>query len=176
MRLVALALLAPLTGMTGCFAEGYSMKDRVTEAARLYNEGVRWYKLDQAVPYVPKGQQHAFVERMAALEDELEFADSEMVQLEVDKKHDQATARMTYTWMLKRRGLLEKTSTEQTWVERDGKWVVKSEVRLRGSPLAIWKERAEMPVEGSPEAAADKEPEREAQGAAAGGPGPLWSK
>ena len=64
MRLPSLALVFALPG---CFAEGYSMKDRVTEAARLYNDGVRWNKVDQAVPYLPKDQRQPFVERMAAL-------------------------------------------------------------------------------------------------------------
>src|SRR5689334_1228891 len=97
------SLLVAALALSGCFAEGYSMKDRVTEAARRFNEGVRWNKVDQSVAYLPKDEQQVFVERMAALEDELEFADSEMVRLEVDKTRDRATTRMTYTWMLKRR-------------------------------------------------------------------------
>src|SRR5580693_5343420 len=119
MRRLALLLVLPLAA---CFTEGYSMKDRVTEAARLYNEGVRWSKLEQAVKYLPKDDARIFVDRMTALEDELEFGDADMVELTLDKKHDKATARMSYIWMLKRRGLLEKTTTEQTWVEKDGKW------------------------------------------------------
>jgi hypothetical protein len=168
--------------LAACFAEGYSMKDRVTEAARRYNEGVQWNKVDQSAAYLPREERKAFVERMAALEDELEISNAEMVQLDVDKKHDKATARMTYEWSLKRHGLVEKTATEQTWKERDGKWVMVREIRLRGSPLPLFKERAEVggevdaevdKNEGSP---SQKEPEREPQGALAGGPGPTWKK
>jgi hypothetical protein len=166
--------------LAACFAEGYSMKDRVTEAARRYNEGVQWNKVDQSAGYLPREERKAFVERMAALEDELEISNAEMVQLDVDKKHDKATARMTYEWSLKRHGLVEKTATEQTWKEKDGKWVMVREVRLRGSPLPLFKERAELGPELSDEAestgAAAKEPEREQQGAIAGGPGPTWKK
>src|SRR6185369_13180709 len=112
MRLSVVLFALPLS-LGGCFAEGYSMKDRVTEAARKYNEGVRWNRLQEAVVYLPKDEQHPFVDRMTELEDELEIADSEMVQLDVDKKRARATARMTYSWSLKRRGLVEKTNTEQ---------------------------------------------------------------
>ena len=147
------------------------MRDKVTEAARLYNEGVRWSKLEQAVKYLPKADARIFVDRMTALEDELEFGDCDMVELTLDKKHDKATARMSYIWIMKRRGLLEKTTTEQTWVEKDGKWIMKHEVRLRGSPLPLWKERSEVPEEKADE----KEPVVY-HGATAGGPGPDWKK
>jgi hypothetical protein len=167
MRRLALLLVLPFTA---CFMEGYSMRDKVTEAARLYNEGVRWSKLEQAVKYLPKDDARIFVDRMTALEDELEFGDADMVELTLDKKHDKATARMSYIWMLKRRGLLEKTTTEQTWVEKDGRWIMKCEVRLRGSPLPLWKERSEVPEEKD-----EKEPVTY-HGATAGGPGPDWKK
>ncbi len=151
--------------LAGCFAEGYSMKDRVTEAAKKFNEGVRWNRLDEAVTYLPKDEQRGWVDRMTALEDELQIADSEMMQLEVDKKHAKATARMTYSWTLKRRGLVEKTNTEQTWVEKKGKWVMIHEIRLRGAPMVLWKERSEVKEE-------PEEAESIWQGTTAGGPGP----
>ena len=185
MRLPSLWLAVPVCFWTlGCFAEGYSMKDRVTEAARKYNEGVQWSKLDQAVGYLPKDERKPFLERMTALEDEFEFADSEMVGLDVDKKHDRATARMSYSWTMKRHGLVEKTTTEQTWSERDGKWVMIHEVRLRGAPSPLWKERAEVeddtPTDGKSakkdKIVGEEGEEREHQGATAGGPGPSWKK
>lgn len=175
MRPVLLALFATLV-LPGCFAEGYSMKDRVTEAARRFNDGVRWNKVDQSVDYLPKEERQTFLERMAAFEDELEFADSEMTSLDVDKKHDKATTRMTYTWMLKRHGLMEKTATMQTWKEKQGKWQMVREVRLRGAPLPLWKEKSEVGDEDEAGPNGEKEPEREQQGATAGGPGPLWKK
>ena len=173
--------LLPLLAMTGCFAEGYSMKDRVTEAARSYNEGVQWGKIDQSAKYLPVDERKPFVERMAALEDELEISNAEMVSLDLDKKHDKATWRMSYEWSLKRHGLVEKTTTEQIWREKQSKWVMTREVRLRGSPLPLFKERAEVGPEANDAEAAEiekdkKEGDREPQGAMAGGPGPTWKK
>jgi hypothetical protein len=167
MRLWLLVLLP----LCGCFAEGYSMKDRVTEAARAYNEGVQWNKVDQSATYLPAPEQKIFVERMAALEDELEISNAEMVQLTLDKKHDKATWRMNYEWSLKRHGLVEKTTTEQTWKEKNGKWVMVREVRLRGSPLPLFKEKSEVTDEEEKD---EKEPEKIESGALAGGPGPAW--
>src|ERR1700733_5474807 len=105
------SLVLVLLSLTGCFAEGYSMKDRFLEASQKFNNGVRWAKLEDSIPFLPKDEQHPFVEHMTALEDELEFDGADMVQYDLDKKHDKVTARMSYTWMLKRHGLLEKTVT-----------------------------------------------------------------
>ena len=144
------------------------MKDRVTEASKKYTDGVRWNRPEDSVSYLPKDEQHAFVDRMSAMEDELEIADAEMMQLTLDKKHDRATARVSYTWMLKRHAIIEKTNTEQTWVEKSGKWVMIHEVRLRGAPLPLWKERAEV----ADEEVVTPETPVKWQGATAGGPGP----
>src|SRR5438270_715498 len=49
-----LALAAAVVAFAGCIAgAGYSTRDKVTEAAREYNEGVRWGRYDQAARHVP---------------------------------------------------------------------------------------------------------------------------
>jgi hypothetical protein len=136
MRLLALALLS-----SGCMAgAGYSLRDRITEAAREYNDGVRWGRLEQAALHVPSDRRERFITRHAQLEDDLEIADCEMVHLEIDGKKERGTARVEYIWSLKRRGLVEKTATEQTWVRKDGEWVVDAEVRVKGAPLVLFDE------------------------------------
>jgi hypothetical protein len=123
--------------MTGA---GYSLRDRITEAAREYNDGVRWGNLDQAVAHVPRDRRERFVARHGQLEDELQIADCEVVHLEIDREHERGTARVEYVWSLKRRGIVEKTATEQVWVRKDGDWVVDSEVRVKGAPLVLFEE------------------------------------
>ena len=142
--LAILSLVAIL--FSGCMAGmGYSAKDRVKTAAEEYNEGIRWGKLEQAGIHIKKDLRKKFWDRYKAVEDDLEIADSEMISLEVDKtdkKHDRATCRVQYSWSLKQVGLVEKTSTEQKWEEEKGEWVLVSETRTKGSPLAIFDEPA----------------------------------
>jgi hypothetical protein len=141
MRILPFLLL-----LSGCIAgAGYSTRDRVTTAAREYNEGVRWAKLDQAAAHIPRDKRDQFLAQHQALEDELEIADMEVVAIDIDKsdkKKDKITARVDYTWTLKRVGLVEKTTTRQTWEEKDGAWVVAKEERVKGSPLALFEEPA----------------------------------
>ena len=138
MRLLGFVLCA------GCIAGmGYTTRDRVTLAAREYNEGVRWGKLDQAGQYVRREERERFFDRHKRLEDELQFVDFEVTQLDVDKsdkKHDRATVRVEYTWTLRSTGLVEKTATLQKWEEDHGTWTIRSETRTKGSPLTLFAE------------------------------------
>ena len=143
--LAILSLVALL--FSGCMmmGMGYSTKEKVTAAAQEYNDGVIWGKLEQASLHIKKEQRNRFWEKHKALEDDLEFADCEMVGLDIDKsdkKHDRATARMVYTWTLKTVGLLQKTNTEQKWEETNGDWIMVSETRTKGAPLTLFEEPA----------------------------------
>ena len=134
----------------GCIdGAGYTARDRVTLAAREYNEGVRWNQLDKAGKYLPTEARDRFFEKHKAVEDELEIADYEMTRLEVVKgKKNKATARLEYQWSLKRRGLVEKTVTEQAWEERGSEWVMCGEKRISGAPLTLFEEKGEKLSDG----------------------------
>src|SRR5262249_52800476 len=123
----------------GCIAGmGYFMRVKVTEATRVDNSGRCWGPCDQAPVRLPQESGHRFFERHKALEEELEIADCEVVNLDIDTKKQEATARVDYVWSLKRVGLVEKTSTDQTWRKIDGEWRLSSEVRVKGSPLTLF--------------------------------------
>ncbi|MCU1276941.1 MAG: hypothetical protein JWM53_487 [bacterium] len=140
MRLLAPLLLIPFTA---CLAGmGYSTMDQVTQAAREYNEDVRWGRFDKAAKHVPNDTRQRFIDKHANLEEDLEIADFELTNIEVDKKKQTATARIDYTWSLKTRGIVEKTTTKQKWERRDSEWVVAAEERIKGAPLVFFDEPA----------------------------------
>jgi hypothetical protein len=129
--------------LTGCLGGmGYSTADQVLNAAREYNQDVRWGRYDQAADHVPKGERDRFVERRSALEDNLEIADFELVNITIDKKKQTAVARVEYTWTLKDQGIVKKTTTKQAWEKQGMQWVVSKETRVKGSPLVLFDEPA----------------------------------
>ena len=81
-----------------------------------------------------------FIDKHANLEEDLEIADFEMSSIELDKKKQTATARVDYTWSLKTRGIVEKTTTKQKWEKQDTDWVLASEERVKGAPLVLFEE------------------------------------
>ena len=136
--LLAAAALASLTACIG--ALGYSTMDQITTAAREYNEDVRWGRYDKAAKHVPADTRQRFIDKHANLDDDLEIADFEMSSVEVDKKKQTATARIDYTWSLKTRGIVEKTTTKQKWERKDSEWILASEERVKGAPLVLFEE------------------------------------
>jgi len=130
-----------LIALTGCIgAMEYSTLDQVSIAAREYNQDVRWGRFDKAAKHVPVDTRQRFIDKHSNLEEELEIADFEMSGVEVDKGKKTATARVEYTWSLKSRGIVEKTTTKQKWERRDGEWIVASEERVKGAPLVFFDE------------------------------------
>jgi hypothetical protein len=137
---ILLATLA-LLSLTACIgALGYSTMDQISTAAREYNEDVRWGRYDKAAKHVPVDTRQRFIDKHANLEEDLEIADFEMSGIEVDKKKQTATARIDYTWSLKTRGIVEKTTTKQKWEKKDSEWILASEERVKGAPLVLFEE------------------------------------
>ena len=140
------ALLFSSVAASGCITGmGYSTVDQVTNAAREYNNDVRWGRWEQAAVHVPKDKRARFVDKHTQLDDLLEIADFELVNIVIDKQKESAQARVDYTWVLKDRGIVEKTTTRQTWERHDGQWIVQQEIRVKGSPLALFDEQPRPP-------------------------------
>ena len=130
-----------LIALCGCIgAMEYSSLDQVTIAAREYNQDVRWGRFDKAAKHVPVDTRQRFIDKHTNLEEDLEIDDFEMSGIEVDKSKKTATARVEYTWSLKTRGIVEKTTTRQKWERRDGEWIVAGEERVKGTPLVLFDE------------------------------------
>ena len=141
-------LLLPALALSGCFlmSNSYSTREQVLTAAREYNDGVRWGKFEQAANKVPKAKRKAFFEKHKVLEEELDISDYEIGAVDVDKsdkKHIKVTTRVDYTWVLKREGLVQKTSTKQRWEEQNSEWVMVGEERVKGTPLTLFDEPSE---------------------------------
>lgn len=119
---------------------GYSTVDQVTTAVQEYNNDVRWARYDQASEKVPKERREHFVEQRTALEDDWQLVDFEVVNIVIDKKKDTAAVRVEYSWALKSRGIVEKTTTKQQWEKKDSAWMMEKETRVKGAPLVLFDE------------------------------------
>ena len=124
----------------GCLEMTYSTKDKIVNLARQYGDDVRWGRIEVAALTVGVVRRKTFIDRHKSLEDDLEFADFELLDVEVEPKQLKAISRVDYTWTRKRQGLLQKTTTEQNWEYQNGGWVMVKEARLRGAPLVLFDE------------------------------------
>jgi hypothetical protein len=133
-----LALLIAVAA-AGC-AGTFSKSDELTIMVREYNDGVRWGRLDQSVIHVPPEERKRFMARHAGLEDQLQILDLDMTRVDIDRSKESAEVLLDVSWMLKDRGVVEKTVVAQSWAHRDGQWILTREVRLRGATLTLFDE------------------------------------
>ena len=149
LRLARLALLAlALPATSGCLEMNLSTKDKIVNLARQFGDDVRWGRIEVASQTVGSARRRTFIERHKSFEGDLEFADFELLDVEVEPKMQKAVSRVDYTWSRKREGLVQKTTTEQNWEFVGGNWVLVKEFRVRGTPLALFDEPSKK--EGNP--------------------------
>jgi hypothetical protein len=104
------------------------------EAAYDYNDAMRWGQTRNAAAYVPPEARTAMLADARARED-VQVADYEMVQVEMDEDQKRAQIVVDMTWMLRSEGLVRQSTFEQTWERREGHWTMVREKRLSGPPL-----------------------------------------
>lgn len=132
-----LAALGAALALPGCLGGILSDRDRLKTAIEEYNEGLRWGKVDQCAVHLPVERRQPFAEGFAALGDDLEVVEYEVQRLSWDRARNTADVRLSVSWSLKRRGLVERTVVEQHWEEVRTAWYVTRSKRLSGSPLPI---------------------------------------
>lgn len=140
--IVALGLGAPACISRADRAENFMV------SMRGYNDGIRWQRFANAASAVPAAERDAFLDERADLEKELRIDDWELLRVSYQGDHMQrAEVRVRYTWHLDRVGVVNETTTVQSWERRGKHWVIAEEVRAVGP---------EMPgVEEPPPQAAD---------------------
>jgi len=102
---------------------------------RLYAEGIRWRKYEDAAARIPPGQREAFLDQRESLDDELHVDDYEIDRVKLKDDKDKAIVQLTYTWHLDSVGVVYDTVIEQVWEMRGPRWLRISESRKRGERM-----------------------------------------
>ncbi|HTJ45602.1 MAG TPA: hypothetical protein VL463_26045 [Kofleriaceae bacterium] len=126
--------------------------DDLLEAARMYNDGVRWERLPMAATRVPAKERDQFLDEREDLAKDLHISDYELVRVAAGKG-DKATIEVKYTWFKESEGVVRETRAIQTW-ERHGKtWLVVDEHRMKGPEMPGLREEEdpEKPEPATPE-------------------------
>lgn len=111
----------------------------LTDAARTYNEGVRWERFEAAATVVPPAERAQFLDERDLLARDLRITDSEIVRL--DEHGRTADVSVKHTWYRDSEGTVRETVAAQRW-ERQGKaWRLVDEFRSRGDAMPGLRER-----------------------------------
>lgn len=130
---VRVALLV-LALVAGC---GAAQRDPepLDQAVRVYNEGVRWQRFDDAASRLPADRRDDFLDQRDQLHDDLRISEYDVIRVRYDDKQRRARVQIKYTWYLESRGVVQETHAVQTWHRGDEIWVMRGERFLRGDPM-----------------------------------------
>jgi hypothetical protein len=95
---------------------------------------------------MPREDGTAFLARAQSLEGELVVADFEVTSINFIEESKAAMVVAKFEWYLKRDPRIRKTTVEQRWENRDGRWQVMKLRRTRGDRFGLVTE----PLAGTP--------------------------
>ncbi len=132
--LVVLALGSTLAACGGTFTKTDELRTLIDE----YNNGVRWGRLDQSAVLLPPEDRERFLARHTGLEEKLEILDLDITGMDIAHSKESAEVTIDLSWVLRDRGVVEKTVVVESWRRRGSQWQMVKEVRLRGAPLTLY--------------------------------------
>jgi hypothetical protein len=130
----ALLALAAFAASTGCGA-AQREPEPLDQAVRVYNDGLRWQRFDDAASRLPSDRRDDFLDERDQLHDDLRISEYDVIRVRYDDKQRRAKVQVKYTWYLESRGVVHETHTVQTWHRGDEIWVMRGERYLRGEAM-----------------------------------------
>lgn len=125
------ALLAIL--LLGCGAALHDQPD-LSEAVRLFNDGVRWERFTAAAAALPPRDRGQFVDDMDQRSGDVKITEYEIVRVD-PRGEREARVQIKLSWYKASEGTVHETHAVQTWERHGRAWWMVDEARLRGAPM-----------------------------------------
>jgi hypothetical protein len=118
----------------GCGGGGAAAGEDLIGHVRVFQEGLRWRRYDQAADHVPAPVRARFLDAHDELDRELRIDDYEIVRVTLAGKTE-ATVRVRYTWHLESVGRVHETTVDERWRRQGKVWRIVSADHRHGEPL-----------------------------------------
>ncbi len=129
---------------TACGGSEATRSQNVMRSVRGYNDAMRWQRLPSAAGFISVVEREEFLDEQESLVENLRIDDYEITRMRYLSKN-RALVQVRFTWHMDNVGVVETTTTKQSW-ERHGKsWLLAEEHRVRGESMPGV---AEKPDEG----------------------------
>lgn len=138
---IGLTLLVPLVLGAGCITPAQNRRDGLIRVVHEYNDGLRWKRYERVTSHMAEAEAVRFLKASAALGEDFEMADQEVVVIEpIGTEGLQAAVTVNFSWYNQRRALLRKAVVLEDWRFRDGRWVCDAQRRVRGDGFPLFSE------------------------------------
>ena len=148
MRLRLFGLALGLSLWNACFLAGASVDKKVGDTVYNLNNQARWGRISDASLLVDADYREAFLDRHRLWGNEIQLADSEIVNIQIASDGSQANAFVTYSWYAMNDMTVHETTLQQLWRARDSHFTLNSEVVVRGDPTLLKASNPGSPTPG----------------------------
>jgi hypothetical protein len=133
--------------LAGCVVTPTQRREEtLVREAREFNDDIRWGRYEQLHLSLPPEEAQLMVSRAAALGDDLEVGDYEVVSIHFAGGSEAATSVVKFSWYSKRDMIVHSSVIEQRWEYQAGKWMLTKQRRLRGDRFPLIPEAVPPPA------------------------------
>ena len=109
--------------------------DKLRETVLLFNEGVRWGRLQDVMPYLYSENAQHFVEMHKEFGKEIQLSDYELVNVTMDGEKKKADVNVQITWYRLSEMVVNTTILVQHWEKQGQGWIMIAEEFVSGEPF-----------------------------------------
>jgi hypothetical protein len=127
-----LSVITVLCLAAGCGTAKQKTEDELKEAVLLFNEGVRWGRLQEVIPRIdPKNSAH-FLKMHEKFGTEIQVSDYELINSSYNSEKQTAVVAVQVTWYRKSEMELHTTFLIQSWEYHNADWMMVTETYQSG--------------------------------------------
>jgi hypothetical protein len=151
--LALLVMLVPTA--IGCMTPTQRREDDLLLNARMWNDDFRWARWDIVGQSMTREENELFQERRRLVDENLVIADYEVTSIRFQDHSQAASVDVKLEWYLKDDPTIRRSSLQQRWEHRAGRWMMIKQRRSRGDRFPLVPEPAPKSAAQVPEPAAD---------------------
>jgi hypothetical protein len=140
-----LARLVALCACTlACMTPTQRREDDLIHDARMWNDDFRWGRWEIVGQSLTPEENRLFQERKNLVGNDLVIADYEVTSVRFLQGSRAATVEVTIEWYKKSEPSLRQATLQQRWEQRNGRWMMVRQRRVRGDRFPLVPEPAEQ--------------------------------
>jgi hypothetical protein len=129
-----LPLVFAALGLSACFMANMSPAKKIGDTVHDLNDQARWGRLTDAALLVDPSYRQQFIKDHQRWGDDIQLADSEVMQVQIATNAEHASALVNYSWYAMDTMTLRTTTVRQRWSAVSGGYALMSEAVVRGDP------------------------------------------
>jgi hypothetical protein len=133
-RLIPWLVSIALAPLCACFLAGASTDKKIGDIVYNLNNQTRWGRINDAAMMVEADYRDAFLDRHRLWGSEIQLADAEVLNIQIENNAEHASAFVNYSWYAMKDMTLHETTLHQRWNARNSSFALSSEMVVRGDP------------------------------------------